>query len=485
MKSIGLSKSKIIAGLQCPKRLWLQTFKPELIEESSETQQAYAVGNQLGELARDLYPDGKLIGNVFNVPKALADTQSALAETPATPLFEGAFQYDGVLIRADLLFNEAGKYRVIEVKSSTSVKDYHLKDCAIQSWVMESAGLPIKNVELGLVDSSFVYQGDGDYHGLLRYEGVTEQIQPLKSQVQEWVSSLKSVLSSEMPEIQPGNQCTTPFECPFYGYCNTDSPEYPITLLSYGKKFLREMNELGIVDVRDVPESSLTTQKQHRIWEATVAGKALVAPEIFEELAALPYPRYYLDFETIGFVIPIWRGTRPYQSLPFQWSCHVEPSPEAELEHLEFLDISGNPPMRPFAESLIANLGESGGPILVYSSYEAGVIKELIGLYPDLSEPLRIILSRLYDLLPLMQKYYYHPAMKGSWSIKAVLPTIAPELDYKNLEGIQNGLMAQSAYLELIRSDIPADKKENLVRNLLKYCELDTYAMVALVRNFK
>ena len=169
MRRLGLSKSKIIAGLQCQKRLWLQVHRPDLVKESIETQQAYAIGNHLGEVARNLYPKGKLIEDVFDIPKALAETEAALIESPFRPLFESAFQHKGVLIRTDLLFNEGGGLRVVEVKSSTSVKDYHLKDCAIQSWVIENAGYKLKQIDLAHVDSSFVYSGDGNYHGCLLY----------------------------------------------------------------------------------------------------------------------------------------------------------------------------------------------------------------------------------------------------------------------------------------------------------------------------
>ena len=484
MASTRLSKSKIIAGLQCPKRLWLQVHRPDLLKESEQTQQSYDNGNQLGRIAQGLYPNGKLIGDIFNPSKAIADTQEALIRSPSAPVFEAAFRHADVLIRADLTLNDNDGMRVVEVKSSTSVKDYHLNDCAIQSWVIESAGYKLKQIELAHVDSSFVYKGDGNYLGLLSYENVTEQIRPLKQQVKDWVVNFKNVLDSDMPEIKTGTQCRTPFDCPFNEFCNPNPPEFPLTLLSYSKKFIQEMQNQGITDVRDVPQEKLNTEKQHRIWQATVSGKAIINKTLILELTLLDYPRYYLDFETIGYVVPIWEGTSPYQPLPYQWSCHVETSDSGKLGHFEYLDVSGNPPMRGFAESLIKDIGVFG-PILVYSSYEHGVITQLIKLYPDLTEPLNRIIDRLVDLLPLMQKYYYHRDMKGSWSIKAVLPTIAPELDYKKLDEIQNGMLAQSAYLEIIHSDTMPARRVDLTHKMLEYCKLDTLAMVKLVQFFK
>ena len=481
----GLSKSKIMAGLQCPKRLWLQTHRRDLMPD--DNQQAYAAGNELGEAARRLYPEGQLIEHVFDIPKALAATQAALTEQPHTPLFEAAFQHEGVVVRVDLLFREEDGLRLAEVKSTTSVKPLHITDSAIQAWVMENAGYQVKRVELAHVNNSFVYQGDGDYMGLLTHADITEAVLAIKPKVSGWASSFKTLLAGEMPDIASGDQCHKPYDCPFDGFCNKDQAEYPLSLLSYSRKFLEPLKQEGITDIRNVPEAMLTTDKQRRIWMATVTGKPVLDKAIAEELAKLPYPRYYLDFETVGYVVPIWKGTRPYQSLPYQWSCHLETAP-GSLTHMEYLDVDGTQsPMRRFAESLMEKMG-SDGPIFVYSSYEAGIIKGLIEMYPDLAPNLEKIIGQLVDLLPLAQKYYYHPAMKGSWSIKAVLPTIAegePDLDYKKLDEVQNGLLAQEAYLEIIRPDTPKERRDDLSRKLLDYCKLDTLAMVRLVEYFQ
>jgi hypothetical protein len=196
----------------------------------------------------------------------------------------------------------------------------------------------------------------------------------------------------------------------------------------------------------------------------------------------LPFPRFYLDFETIGPPVPFWPGTRPYQALPIQYSCHVERAPDV-MEHAEFLDLSGEPPMQALAESLIRTL-ELDGPVLMYTSYERTVIEGLAAMFPELAASLRGIVARLVDLAPVTRTNYYHPDMLGSWSIKAVLPTIAPDMDYASLEGIQEGTQASAAYLEAINPETPLARKEALRAELLKYCRHDTEAMVRLVRFF-
>jgi len=197
-------------------------------------------------------------------------------------------------------------------------------------------------------------------------------------------------------------------------------------------------------------------------------------------MLARPRPRFFLDFETISFGVPVWAGTRPYRQLPFQWSLHVE-CEGGGLEHREFLDTSGEPPMRACAESLLEALGDAG-PILVYTGFERARIDELAARFPDLAPALRAAAARLVDLHPIVREHYYHPAMMGSWSLKAVLPTIAPDLDYAQLDEVRDGEMAQTAYLEAISPQTAPERRAALRESLLRYCEVDTLAMVRLAR---
>jgi hypothetical protein len=197
---------------------------------------------------------------------------------------------------------------------------------------------------------------------------------------------------------------------------------------------------------------------------------------------SLGNPRYYLDFETIALPVPRWPGTRPYEVLPFQWSCHYE-AQEGDVRHAEFLDLSGDAPMRLVALSLIRVLGKSGA-VLMYSTYERVVINGLQARFPDLAPALTAIIDRLVDLKPIAEAHYYHPGMDGSWSLKAVLPTISADNEYKELKGIQKGTQASEGYLEAIDPATPAPRKAELKQQLLDYCRIDTDALRLLVRFF-
>jgi hypothetical protein len=475
-----LSKSKIIAHRQCPKRLWLQINRPDLIKVSATTQVRLDEGNKVGDIARHNYPGGVLIDTLKRA-EAIDQTKEAIAKNQT--IFEGAFFEEDVLIRADLLFPEKGGYRLVEIKSSTGVKGYHVDDVTIQSWVMDKSGYTPTSMVLAYIDNQFVYQGDGNYKDLFAQVDLSDQVRPSIDKVQSWVDAARKTMDSTVePTIAPGDQCTNPFTCDFIDYCSPPEVgiEYPVEILPYGKEMAAQLRSEGYQDLRDVPAERLSNPKHLRVHAVSRSGQAILDPAAVHQIQALPYPRYYLDFETIGFAVPIWAGTRPYMQLPFQWSCHIEKA-DGSLSHKEFLDLSGNDPREMFAKTLIEAVSTSG-PVVVYNAgFEGARIKELALALPHLSAGLLAITERFFDLLPLARSHYYHPDMKGSWSIKAVLPTIAPELDYANLE-VSNGGMAQEAYKEAIHSQTTPERKEKVRSAMLKYCEQDTIAMVKIIQ---
>jgi Domain of unknown function(DUF2779) len=245
-----------------------------------------------------------------------------------------------------------------------------------------------------------------------------------------------------------------------------------------GARKLRALQKAGIREARDIPPTMIDSPKLERAYRAVVTGTAQIDHAGTQVLRDLSYPRHYLDFETIGFAVPIWAGTRPYQTLPFQWSIHVETAP-GELQHHSFLDLSGDCPARACMVALIKQLAMPG-PVLVYTSYEKTVLAEMSRLFPDLSDRLMAIVARLVDLHPIARAAYYHRDMQGSWSIKAILPTIPGAPSYEALAGVHNGLQAQSAYLEAIHPQTSADRRNEIYANLTDYCRLDTRAMVVL-----
>lgn len=479
-----LSKSQIIVGLQCKKRLWLEVHKPKAAVVSSDIQHRFEVGHMVHDVAQSLHENGHLIEWKNDATHAIAETRRILADSPDTPVFEATFSHKDVLVRTDILQKESDGYALIEVKSSTSVKESNYSDCAVQTWVLENNGVPLSSVQLAHINNQFIYRGDGDYHGLFRYEDIQDDIAEFKTKVPQWVARFKKILAGNQPNIEMGTHCHKPYPCQFINYCSpscANTVKYPVTDLPNDRngKVAQQLIAEDVKDIRDIPLAHLEKEVHEWVRAVTVAGEADLKSTAAIEINRHPYPRYYLDFETIQFAIPIWKGTRPYQTLPFQWSCHIEEE-SGKLSHEEFLDTIGRPPMRPLIESLLDTLGKRGA-IFVYSSYEKTCLKQLAAIFPDLESSIQKIIGRLVDLLPITKQNYYHPKMHGSWSIKAVLPTIAPNLDYADLGEVQDGMAAGVAYQEIIHANTTQERALSLAVDLRNYCKRDTEALIALV----
>jgi len=488
-----LSKSKILAFRQCPKRLWLEIHKPELRDDTG-SEMAFQIGHQVGDIARTIYdPAGR--GVLIDIDalghgEALARS-AVLLRDGLTPVFEAGMAAGGALAYADVMLPDLKDgtlaWKMIEVKSSTGVKDYHRDDIAVQSHIAATCGVPLSSVSLAHVDNSFVYAGDGDYRGLLKENDLTAEAISRSGEVKEWIDGAQAVAAlADEPAVATGPHCTNPFTCGFCDYCNRDKvwPEYPLASLprfSWQKQEL--MEELGIDDLRQVPDEYLSGH-QARVKEHTTSGTVFFDAEgAAADLAPHGFSAYFLDFETAMFAVPIWKGTRPYQQIPFQFSLHILDE-DGALQHHGFLDISGGDPSLACARSLIDLCGEQG-PVFAYNAgFECRVMRELAGNFPELAASLEAIIARVVDLLPIARNRYYHPSQHGSWSIKAVLPAAIPELSYDQLDGVQDGGMAVAAFMEAIAPTTQPARKRAIKSQLFSYCRLDTFAMVRLYQFF-
>ena len=477
-----LSKSKIIAFRQCPKRLWLEIHKPELRDDSG-SEMVFAIGNQVGEVARDIY-DPEHTGDLIDINElghsaALARSAELLA-LGQNSIFEAGVSIEGALAYADVMLPDVSdgtlRWKMIEVKSSTGVKDYHHDDIAVQTYIAVTSGINLTSVSLAHIDNSFVYQGDGNYQGLLHEVDLTAEALSRSGEVKKWITGAHAVAALEQePEVATGPQCSKPFTCGFCDYCNRDvvSPEFPLSSLPRLHYRKRERFEAaGHEDLRDVPDDFLNTI-QNRVKQCSISGDAYFDAEgAAADLAPHGFPAYFLDFETVMFAVPIWKGWRPYRQIPFQFSLH-RLDESGDLHHTEFLDLSGTDPSEAFAKDLVDQCGVEG-PVFVYNAaFEMTRIRELAERFPELAPALHAINDRIVDLLPIARNRYYHPSQHGSWSIKAVLPAICPDLSYDTLEGVQDGSMAVESYKEAIAPATAPERKQEIRRQLLESSRLE------------
>lgn len=487
------SKSKLLALRQCPKRLWLEINRPDLREDSAATEASFQIGFQVGDIAQQIY-DPERRGALIDIHREgfnRAFERSAELLNSTQPIFEAGFSAGGAMAFADVLLPEQkdGRqvWRMIEVKSSTSVKDYHRDDVAVQAFIAQSAGVPLESIALAHIDSSWVYPGEQDYRGLLTENDLTAEAFARTEEVKGWIAQAQNIIAeSSEPVTGIGSHCDIPYACGFYEYCSRNEPK-PVNPIDWLPRFAsakkRELAAQGLYDMSELSDD-LLNDKQQRVKDYTLSNTIFFdAAGAAADLAEYRLPAYFLDFETIQFAVPIWKGTRPYQQITFQFSLHTL-TESGDLQHTDFLDLSGNNPSEAFAHALIAACGEQG-PVFVYNAgFETARIRELAERNPELSESLLAINERVVDLLPIARERYYHPSQQGSWSIKKVLPAVVPELRYDALDGVQDGGMAMEAFLEAIHPNTNTERKVQIKQQLLAYCKLDTYAMVRLWQVF-
>jgi hypothetical protein len=484
-----LSKSKLLAFRQCQRRMWLEVHHGELRVDAPDAEEGFRLGNEVGAIARKHFdPNGQ--GVIIDVERdgidvALAHSASLL--TANRPIFEAGFRGGGGIVFADVMLpviiDGQHAWRMIEVKSSTAVKNHHRDEVAFQAFVANAATIKIHSISLALIDNSFVYRGNGDYEGLFTEIDMTVEAIARREEVANWIASANDVRKGDEPDIKTGRHCTEPYDCGFFNYCKAKEPKptFPIEWLPgiSAKALKQHIVADGVIDMESV-QDSLLNESQHRVRVHTLSGETFFDQVgAAADLAAHRLPAYFMDFETVNFVAPIWKGTRPYQQIPFQFSIH-RLSESGELQHAQFLDLSGDDPTERFASELLAACGEQGAIFVYNAAFETSRISELAAGVPRLSRKLSAINNRVVDLLPIAKNRYYHPAQKGSWSIKSVLSCVAPDLRYDFLDGVRDGGMAMSAYREAISAYMLPERKKIIEQQLLAYCKLDTLAMVRI-----
>lgn len=481
-----LTKSKFCTGVQCLKALYLQTHRRELAGPvDAAKQRILDQGTRVGEFARRDYPNGVLIDEGRDqIELALEKTAEALrANAPA--IFEAALLYDEVLVRIDVLRNNLdGTWDIVEVKSSTQVKEEHLPDLAIQKYVATGSGLRIARSILKFIDTACVHPY---LENLFNEQDCSEKVEMLYADVSSHVRKMKLTLDlTTPPEIEIGPQCRMPYECAFKDHCWQDLPEHSVfELVSVNDKTKFELYRQGILKIADVPDLRPIPRLRPSQVQAVKSGAPVLDQSGMREFVdSIQYPIYFLDFETINAAIPMFEGTRPYEQIPFQFSCHVIEQPGATPRWEEFLIDGNQDPRAALTEKLVNVLGHAGTILSYYAVFEKTVIKQLADHFPSYADLLNATLPRFVDLRDAFTKHYYHPDFHGSTSIKVVLPVMVPSLSYRDLE-VRDGAMAQVAYVTMIDDNEPAEVRNRTRQALIDYCRQDTWAMVQILENLR
>ena len=499
-----LSKSRFVSGQQCHLRLWYEVHARELATPpDAATEAVFALGHEVGRLARERFPGGVLVEEDHRQgSQAVRTTRTLLAASSVPALYEGGFEHAGVRVRADIVVRSPdGGWDLVEVKSSTRVKQVHDLDLAIQAWVLRGAGVALRRVGVLTLDRDYVWPGgDYDLDALFRLHDRTETVEAMLPDIGHQVEQLHAMLAAaHAPRVAPGRHCHTPYACSFHAHCTRDivTPQWPLDSLPGLHAHRREVLEaMGIEDVREIPEDFALGALQQVAREAVRTGAEVIHGDLGAALAGVRAPVHHLDFETLASAIPRYPGTRAYDAVAFQFSVHTRHA-DGTLAHVEYLHPDDSDPREPLARALLAALGEQGtgeqgtgeqgtgeqgtgeqGTIVVYTGFERRVIEALAGALPALAAPLRALLPRLWDLYVAVRANYYHPQFRGSYSIKSVLPALVPELSYEGL-AIADGNLAAASYLQALGSADRAQRAQ-IFAALREYCARDTFALVRI-----
>ena len=480
-----ISKTKFMAGVQCLKRLYLLVHEPELEAQAEGSSEAIIQqGREVGLLARQLFPGGVEVNGFGGLDQAIRTTRELLANPEVPAIFEGAFEHRGVIVKTDILQRrKQNHWRLVEVKSTANLKDHHLEDVAIQSYVLSGSGLKLASVWLAHINREYVLTGTTvDPRKFFSFRNLTQRAQNLQPELTFRLHAQFRILSMpKPPDVPTGPHCIDPFVCEFFSHCNQALPEDHIGYLPrLHASAAEELEEMGVESIHEMPADFELSEFQRRVCTAMQTGQPWFSAELKTELETLKYPLYFMDFETVNPAIPRFSGMHPYDHLPFQWSVHVQREPGAATEHYEFLAMDGSDPRRAFISSLSNALGDSGSIVVYNEQFESQRLWELAGWLPEYTQANRDIQSRLWDLLPVVRNHVYHPAFGGSFSLKAVLPALVPDMTYEGME-VPNGQAAGLAWEEMITGNSSEADRQTKRKALLAYCGQDTLALVRLL----
>lgn len=473
-----LSKSRFTTGWQCEKLLWWTVHEPDAkeLQPDKVLEDLFDQGRAVGELARTRFPGGILIDFPYRAyAERIAATREALKA--GKPVFEASFEQGGVYVAVDVLLPGPNGWTLIEVKSSNSQKPEHIPDAAVQTWVLRQAGLAITRVEVMHLNREYRHPDQGD---LFVRDDVTEAVEAFLPEVPPLVDHLKRILAGALPDKPLGGHCYEPRECPFMNRCWDQSPTHIRFLSGVGPVKTVRYLEAGITTIEQLDQKEKLSFTARRQIKAMRENRLVVEPTLGSELEQLEHPLGFLDFETVMRAVPPWTGLAPWGAAVAQFSYHEDPG-DGTPSHTGWLAEGPGDPRRELAERML-EATRNARRVVTYSSYEKSRIRELAALLPDLAPELEGLVARFVDLLKVMRDCVYHPAFRGSFSLKHVLTPLVPDLSYDDLV-IVDGRYAsvEIARLLFVAHKIPPAERDRVRHDLLEYCKRDTWATVRLV----
>ncbi len=466
-----LTKTNFIHFLQCPKSFWV--YKNDNENYSASNFSAF-----MQKLVREGYEVEKYVKALFEARRNTSISYQKIFKSD-----------DGVFARADGFdILENGEICLYEIKSSTSVKtggDHnHIKDACFQTIAAERSGQRVDRVYIIHLNGEYIRKGKVDVESLLCIIDVTADVLRIYQETTTEIDKALELLSKS--DINR-NECdclykTKAQHCDTFEYFNPNIPKYSIySLPRLSSKKLCHLVDEGVCDLLDVPESYELSDIQTCVLRSAHACEPQINHSAIKAtLDGYNFPLYFFDYETFSSAIPIVDGIGPHKQFPVQYSLHVLEE-NGNLIHREYLEREVRLPDH-LVTRMQHDIGPNGSIVSWHASFEKSQNNEMALMFPDRAKFLGGMNDRMVDLEDIFKLNYVDSRFEGSTSIKKVLPVICPQLSYKELD-IQDGTSAMEAWKRMI--NLKNDESLETAKSLLKYCELDTFAMVEIYRFLK
>ena len=494
-KYYSLTKTLILSGIQCEKKLWF-----ELNDKiKSKDKAIFRSGNRFNDVVRKHYGKGIDLSDEKEFETVIKKTKEAIQSNNINVIYEAGFLFKKTFIRADVLVKKDNKWTMLEAKASTSVKDINISDLAIQSYIVKKSGIEISSNKIIHINKEFIYKGNENYKDFIVEVDITKEVLAKEKEVEHLIDKFLPLKKSDCPKKEVGPHCKDPYPCHYLERCyppETDIENVSYKILPYhGKKIENFCKTNKIEKLKDIPKDLLQSSRKdyaenyHQIiQEAHIKNTPWVNKDISEQFKKWKMPFYFMDFETIQQGVPIIQNTKPFEQVPFQWSVHKLSQKGGALEEFSFIDFADQDIEFNFLKKLIETLGDQGTIFVHNHPFEKGVLNKLKEKLKmkSYSDQVDSIIDRIEDTLELTRKNFYSPKMFGKYSLKKIVQAIPTKISYESEDedAVSDGGDAQLAWFKCTDIETKPKEKENYKNELIKYCSKDTEAMYDLIKYF-
>ncbi|MFH1667857.1 MAG: DUF2779 domain-containing protein [Candidatus Komeilibacteria bacterium] len=466
--------------IECPMFLWMLKNRPDLLPANSpELEHLFLMGNEVDQLAKELFPGG--VGIKGYNQEGWSNTQKTMKDGSKI-LFQPTVVVNPLTCRSDILTKslKEDEWDINEVKMSTKVKDDHIYDVGFQRICFENAGIKIGHTKLIHLNRDYVRQGEIELDKLFISEDITEQVKEKLPEIKEEIEkALKVIEINDKADLHLINGCHSPKYCDYVKYYCEGISGIDSIVNEISPKHLQTLLKRKILSPEKIPSDLLESIG----YEPETEFTKIDTKAIEKEFKKLKYPLYFLDYETYASAVPLFDGTRPHQNVPFQYSLMVKDSPTSPVRHTEFLARKLKNPIPELLLQLKGDIGPKGSVIVWYAQFETGRNTEMAQMEPKYADFLKSVNDRIFDLM-LIFKFKNQMYIKNEFqelaSLKIVLPVLCPELSYESLD-IRGGGEASASWPVFTSDNTSIEEKLELEKNMLTYCKRDTEAMVGIL----